>query len=202
QPGVTNLIFYARDTPPPGIFDAFLAIPSFTEDISTRSFISLVQTSPANLTTGLRGAFHTVTLLKYLSTMTDAILNETEFWGAHLALDSAVFISYDIEPFLPTTCMHITSPSAFPPSRGHGYLPLNLYFDPLSDGSFYAAMRQSARHLTNVANAEGQDIAQAPLYLNYALYDTPLDRMYGDNLGRLQSIKVTEDQDNVAGRSG
>ncbi|KAF8148763.1 hypothetical protein K438DRAFT_1989121 [Mycena galopus ATCC 62051] len=205
EPGVANLIFYDGPTPPPGIFDAFLAIPSFTKDISTRSFISLVRSSPANLTTGLRGAFHTVTLLKYSSTMIDAILNETEFWGAHLALDSAVFISYDIEPFLPTIYTHNTSPSAFPPSRGPGFLPLNLYFawlDPLSDGNFYTAMRQSAQHLTAVAIAEGQDIAQAPLYPNYALYDTPLDRMYGDNLGRLQSIKAMVDPDNVMGLAG
>ncbi|KAF8960625.1 hypothetical protein BDZ97DRAFT_1922007 [Flammula alnicola] len=49
-----ELLFYAGPGPPAGIFDAILAIPYFTEDVSTRSHLSLVQSSPANATAGLR----------------------------------------------------------------------------------------------------------------------------------------------------
>lgn len=54
QPGVSLLLFYDDPTPPGGIFDEFLAIPYFTKDVSTRSFVSLVQSAPANTTSGLR----------------------------------------------------------------------------------------------------------------------------------------------------
>ncbi|KAF7368561.1 FAD-binding PCMH-type domain-containing protein [Mycena venus] len=207
QPGISNVIFYDGPSPPAGIFDEFLAIPHFTEDVSTRSFVSLVQAAPSNVTTGARGAFHTVSLLNYSPNMINAILNESVFWGTNLALAGATFISYDVEPFLPSIYTHSTSPSAFPPSRGPGYQPLNLYFawaDNLlnADAIFHSALQQSAQHLTDVALAEGQAIEEAPLYTNYALYDTPLERIYGDNLARLQSIKTRVDPDNVMGLAG
>ena len=40
------LIFYDAPTPPPGIFDTFLAIPYLKKDISTRSYLSFVQSTP------------------------------------------------------------------------------------------------------------------------------------------------------------
>jgi FAD/FMN-containing dehydrogenase len=84
-------------------------------------------------------------------------------------------------------------------------VPLNLYFawaNPLADATFHAALQQSAQHLTDLAISEGQDIAQAPLYTNYALYDTPLERIYGGNVARLRSIKARVDPDGVMGLAG
>ncbi|KAJ7107008.1 FAD-binding domain-containing protein [Mycena epipterygia] len=205
QPGVSHVMFYDGPSPPPGIFDDFLAIPHLTEDVGTRSFVSLVQSAPSNVTSGDRGAFHTVSLLKYSPAMVDAILNETIFWGNKLALAGAAFISYDIEPFLPTIYTHNTSPTAFPPSRGPGYMPLNLYFAWASsafDATFHDALQQSAAQLTAVALQDGQAIAQAPLYTNYALSDTPLERIYGANLPRLRAIKAAVDPGNVMGLAG
>ncbi|KAJ7027402.1 FAD-binding domain-containing protein [Mycena alexandri] len=205
QPGISHLMFYDGPSPPAGIFDDFLAIPHLTEDVSTRSFLSLVQSAPSNVTTGARGAFHTVSLLEYSPTMIEAILNETTFWGTQLALAGATFISYDMEPFLPNIYTHNTSPSAFPPSRGPGYVPLNLYYawaPSTSDAIIHASLQQSAQHLTEVAINEGQAIADAPLYTNYALYDTPLERIYGANLPRLRAIKAEVDPDNVMGLAG
>ncbi|KAJ6533798.1 FAD dependent oxidoreductase [Mycena vulgaris] len=206
-PGLSNFIslilFYDGPTPPAGIFDDFLAIPNLSEDIKTRSFLSLVN-SPGDPATG-RAAFHTVSVLAYSPTLVDAILNETSFWAAQLTSAGASFISYDIEPFLPTIYTHNKLPTAYPPVRGPGYMPLNLYFswaNETSDEIFHAALKQSAAHLTQVAINDGQHIAGAPLYTNYALADTPLERIYGAHLLRLRAIKRAVDPGNVMGLAG
>ena len=54
QPGISLLMFYDGPTPPSGIFDDFLAIPHFTKDVKTRTFLDLVMTPPANATSNTR----------------------------------------------------------------------------------------------------------------------------------------------------
>jgi hypothetical protein len=48
------LVFYNKPTPPPGLFDAFLGVPSLTRDVKTRSFLDFVKNAPSNATQGLR----------------------------------------------------------------------------------------------------------------------------------------------------
>ena len=54
QPGVSLLLFYDYPTPPAGIFDDFLAIPYFTKDVKTRTFLDLIGVAPSNATSGTR----------------------------------------------------------------------------------------------------------------------------------------------------
>lgn len=77
-------MFYDGPTPPDGIFDEFLAIPAITQDISTRSYYSLILRAPSN---GLRGYFHTVSLLELTPSDVSAVVNETNFWVSTLALE-------------------------------------------------------------------------------------------------------------------
>ncbi|KAF9002469.1 hypothetical protein BDQ17DRAFT_1425793 [Cyathus striatus] len=194
EPGISQLLFYDGPNPPAGIFDAFLAIPYLTKDVSTRSLSSLVQSSPANATYGQRGIFNTVSVLEYTPNMLDVILNETVFWGTQLSLKTGSFISYDVEPFLPTLYTHNTSPSAYPPNRSLGLLPFNIYYawaSSLFDDDFHDAAKQSASQILGAALAEGQSgIANGPIYPNYAIFDTPLSDMYGNNVAQLHSLKL------------
>ena len=53
--------------------------------------------------------------------------------------------------------------------------------------------------------AEGQfGVDTASRYANYAgaIYDTPVSRIYGGNLGRLQATKARVDPNNVMGLTG
>ncbi|KAF8069311.1 FAD-binding domain-containing protein [Lyophyllum atratum] len=206
QPGISQLVFYDGPTPPAGIFDDFLAIPHLTQDVSTRDFLSLVKSSPANSTYGSRGIFNTVSLTQYTPTILAAVLNETVFWGAHLSFDTGLFISYDVEPFLPTLFSHgAASSSAYPPSRNVGLSPFNIYYAwalGLSDDAFHDAARQSAARIKNLAIAEGQDVSGAAVYPNYAIYDTPLSGLYGANVPALQGLKALVDPGNVMGLAG
>ncbi|KAF5327622.1 hypothetical protein D9619_004635 [Psilocybe cf. subviscida] len=206
QPGISQLLFYDAPTPPASIFDDFLAIPYFTRDIKKRSFTSLVQASPANVTTGQRGIFNTVSLLKYSPNILDVILNETVFWGQKLSLKTGTFISYDVEPFLPTIYSHNARSTAFPPVRSMGLLPLNLYYAyalPVFDNDFYNAIKTSANTILQAAIAEGgSSLVDAPVYGNYAIFDTPLESIYGSNLPLLTKLKEAVDPTNIMGLAG
>jgi len=64
------------------------------------------------------------------------------------------------------------------------------------------ATRTSATKLFNKALELGQDIKTASLYTNYAIFDTPLERMYGDNVQSLRAIKQEVDPNNVMALAG
>jgi len=122
-----------------------------------------------------------------------------------LSRKSGILVSYDVEPFLPTVFSHGNSTTAYPPSRVRGLIPLIIYYAwtaPFKDGEFHDAARESATYLMEKAIAEGQDVEQAPLYGNYAIYDTPVERIYGDHLPRLRQIKTLVDPENVMGLTG
>ncbi|KAG6334915.1 hypothetical protein ID866_4176 [Astraeus odoratus] len=205
EPSLAGFLFYDGPNPPSGVFDQFLEIPHSSEDTTTRSFLDLVQSFPLNQTAGLRTVFNTISVADYPIELLQAIANETAHWNQTLLSSSGVFISYDIEPFLPTLFTHNTSASAYPASRARAVLPLNLWFgwtDSAADGLMQDATRTSVRTLFNKAIELGQDIAQAPLYNNYAIYDTPLESIYGDNLDALHQIKGKVDPENVMGLAG
>lgn len=199
-PGVSQLIFYDGPTPPPGTFDMFTDIPHFTKDISTRSFLSLVKSSPANATQGTRAIFNTVTVPDYTADLMSAIVNETVNWGRSLSWDSGLFISYDVEPFARGYLQRErTSDSAFPPDRSAG-VPLNIYYAWAFSGAddiMQDAARSSAARLQALVGSK-----KLPRYPNYSIMGTPLADMYGPGVDRLRSIAQTIDPDGVMSLAG
>lgn len=96
-------------------------------------------------------------------------------------------------------------PSAYPPNRDVALLPINLWFawmDPSDDAAMHSAIQNSSARLTEAALADGQDIAKAALYANYALFDTPLDRIFGHNLETLVSLRERIDPNDVMRLAG
>ena len=97
------------------------------------------------------------------------------------------------------------TPSAYPPDRTRGFFPLEIYFGWKSadDGqAIYDAVRTSAQRLEAKAIADGLSDANAVVYPNFAIFDTPLVKLYGANVQRLQAVKRAVDPDNVMGLAG
>ena len=96
--------------------------------------------------------------------------------GENLAttLSSGTFISYDIEPFLPTLFSYgDEDSSAYPPSRSTPLYPLNIYYawvDESADSSFQSTASDSASRITDAAVSQGQDVSDAALYGNLSRY--------------------------------
>jgi len=204
QLGVSQILFYDGRTPPAGIFNEFMAIPSVAQNVLTRSFSSFVQSLPGNATYGMRGNFNSISVTNYPLSLLQSIVDETTFWGQNLP-ESVLFVSYDVEPFLPTIYTHNKTPSAYPPDRTQALLPINIYYAwllPEFDEVVQDAIRTSARILQGLAINDDQSNAPEAVYPNYAIYDTPLVNLYGENLPRLREIKAAVDPENVMGLTG
>jgi hypothetical protein len=130
-----------------------------------------------------------------------------QFWGPKLATNSSVTLSWDIEPFLDSTWQHNNSDSAYPPAsaRRLAFKPtlINFSWDPkLTDSVYTDAAIESAARLLRVAVADGQDVKHGVVYPNYALPETPLEELYGENVPRLKALRKKHDPKRVMDFAG
>ncbi|KAF9009155.1 hypothetical protein BDZ89DRAFT_1048024 [Hymenopellis radicata] len=117
---------------------------------------------------------------------------ETAFWASRFGLArlSSRIIPPDVLVINPD------SPTAYPPPRKATIFPLCLFYAWSSsdmDEYFLDNIRASANQSTAVAIEDGQVIQDVALYPNYASFDTPPSRIFGDNMERLEAIKVQVD---------
>ncbi|KAF8257313.1 FAD-binding domain-containing protein [Lactarius quietus] len=201
------ILFYDGPQPPSGMFDSFLQIPSQQQDTQSRSYADFVriqspQTAPP---IDLRGHYCGFPTTNYSLAFLDAIIDQVLYWGSQLTpLDKNLTILAGVEPFSRTVFTHGTA-SAYPPDRSRLYFPSNLSFSWLNsslDESFTRAMREGANNLRAAALKDGQDVEHAAVYPNYALFDTPLEDMYGENVPRLRAVRRAIDPEGVMGLAG
>jgi hypothetical protein len=129
----------------------------------------------------------------------------SQLWGARLsALDKNVIVFTALEPFPQSVFSH-GSGSAWPPDRSLVTFPSLLrveWSDASLDETMASALRQMSDTIRAVAVADGQNVSHAAKYVNYALYDTPLEDIYGNNEDRLRRIKAAIDPEDVMGLAG
>jgi len=197
--------FYDAPTPPPGLFDEFLAIPAIQNTVSTTSYSDFILSMDSGSGVNTRTYYKGVPAVRYSPAIFDAFKNQTVFWGTQLAaLDPNANVINTMEPFASTLLSHGT-PSAYPPDRCHVFLPSNLgvtWTDASLDATMASALRQTAEVLRDAMLADGQDLSHASVYVNYALFDTPLEDIYGKNVLRLCKIKAEIDPEDVMGLAG
>ncbi len=128
-----------------------------------------------------------------------------QFWGQKLLAqdpNSAVFLVF--EPFLSNVFSHGPA-SAYPPDRSRALFPTPLtilFGDASLNDTVLDAIHGYSEAVIAAGVADGQNVAHAARYPNYALFDTPLEDIYGDSIPRLQAIKRAVDPKDVMGLTG
>jgi hypothetical protein len=127
--------------------------------------------------------------------------------GAQLGeRDKDTIIFFDLDVFESDIFTH-GGPSAYPPDRSHTILPSNLLVE-WNDESLdkdkyvYNSVRSLSGSIIEAGIEDGQDLKNAAHYPNYALYGTPLEEMYGQNVKRLRAIKRKYDPFRVMDLTG
>ena len=136
--------------------------------------------------------------------------NLVQYWGTTLADKIGIFFSYNIEPFLYDYLTHSKLPSAYPPNPARtpavATAPMNIFFEwenPTYDTDYLDAITQTATRLRDlVAKEQGALYENSPRYDNYAVYNTPLANMHGENLPLLQELKKKYDPKGVMNLAG
>lgn len=70
------------------------------------------------------------------------------------------------------------------------------------NSQLHNAISRTASVLHKVAKKEGQTSDNALLYPNYATFDTPLEKLYGNNLPKLKELKRLHDLNDTMGLVG
>ncbi|KAI9456081.1 FAD-binding domain-containing protein [Russula earlei] len=197
-------LFYDGPSPPEGLYDDLLNMPTTTKSIFNGSFTDFVSTQfiPLNK----RAYFDGVPMLHYTKPIMEAFTNETQFWGDRLSqYDDNVLVAYGIDPFEPDILTH-GGPSAYPPDRSRVFLPSSAYrgwTNESADEHMADSLRLSTAALIEAGTRDGQDLENAAPYVNYALFGTPLELMYGsEHLKRLAEIKQKYDPGDIMGLTG
>ncbi|KAH9972613.1 hypothetical protein BGW80DRAFT_1459703 [Lactifluus volemus] len=187
-------LFYDGPEPPEGLYDELLSLPSTSKFIVKGSFTDFVSTQ--FFPTYERIYFDGIPILRYTEAIMKALANETKFWGERLSkYDESVLLVYTLDPFELDFFSH-GGPSAFPPDRSRVVFPSGICYgwnDKSADQYMLDAMHRSAASVLAAGIEDGQDLTNAAPYVNYALFGTPLERIYGEHLQRLREIRQRYD---------
>lgn len=200
-PGAILLVLYDGPEPPAEVFADIDDIRPIVDGVKRQSYASFASSTPSNVQSGRRGAFHTLSTTALTIPFMNAAWNEAQEYS--LFEDSGLLFSYDVEPFSKTYGRHATNSSYPHESSG---LPLNLYFswlNPADDEYWRGEMQASIDRLTQVAKDEGIFDPEMPAYPNYALGSYTAEQVYGvENAERLRTIRRSVDPDGIMGLTG
>jgi hypothetical protein len=120
--------------------------------------------------------------------------------------DEDVVIIFNLDPFESDIFTH-GAPSAYPPDRSRAIFPSSLFvaWNEKSldkDRYVYDSVRSLSASIIEAGIKDGQDLRDASHYPNYAVYGTPLEKMYGKNVKRLHEIKEKYDPFHVMELTG
>jgi len=210
-------LFYDAPIAPPGTFDEFLSIPGpIMKDIQTRNFTKFLSDSFGDGTLGIGPIFnivqHVIPVIKYtlpiLKQMELDIKSAAASLAAQFPQTPAFVVSISPEPFINPNA-HDTG-GAFPHPSSRPVTPASPFIawvptaaDPANQGPVVtAALKNMTQSVQAVAIAQNQSRADDLLYPNYALADTPLELVYGQNIAQLRKLARKFDPQGVMKLTG
>ncbi|EIN03944.1 FAD-binding domain-containing protein [Punctularia strigosozonata HHB-11173 SS5] len=217
---VSLQLFYDGPTPPPGLFDAFIALSgtALQSNLKTSSFLDfLMNDSPGS--TDFRTRYNHIPVTDYSVELLNALTNESMVAANALQAlhpNDTFIVIFTAEPFLPDILDHSgpsplpnLPPTAYPPSRARRYLPTNtniFWTQASSDASVNQVVFDAEANIRAKAAELGQPVGltepNVAKYPNYAAIGSSLESLYGTNLPTLKAIKEKYDPENVMGLAG
>ncbi|KAN0139380.1 hypothetical protein V8E53_002881 [Lactarius tabidus] len=197
------VLFCDGPTPPEGLYDDLLDLPNSAKAIIEGDFVtfpSSIPVPPLN-----RAYVDGVPMLQYSSPLSKATINDVKVWGDKLIeKDKDAMVIFNLDAF-ESDIFTRGAPSAYPPDRFHTILPSSLFIawsDKSLDQFMYDSMRSLSASIIEAGIKDGQDLENVAHYTNYALYGTPLEKLYGKNVKRLREIKKKYDPFHVIDLTG
>ena len=149
-----------------------------------------------------RMRFNSVSVEKYDAAFLRGAIRILQNYNSTLGDKPGAFLFYTLEPFS-SKYFDYSQGGAYPhfPSPNPLY-PTVIWFGwelPLDDDAFVNGIISITKRIKRMAIANGQNIGGSKqiLYPNYAMADTPLKNMYGENLKRLRKIRKAWDPKNI-----
>ncbi|KAJ7124058.1 FAD-binding domain-containing protein [Mycena crocata] len=206
-PGWEVILFYGEGTQAPDVYQPFFNIPATSTTIVTSGSFSefLALSTVLGSDPTAKGLSDVVPIVHYTVPILNFIheqLNAT--WTAAKAANrSFTSVLLGVEPFFEAFA-HAT-PSAYNHSLARPVTPCNpwvTWSDPKDNEYAHAALRNMSANIQAFAIQEGQSLPTDLHYPNYALGDTALNLLYGDNVQRLKAIKRAIDPKNIMELTG
>ncbi|KAK7452778.1 hypothetical protein VKT23_012181 [Stygiomarasmius scandens] len=190
----------------PAVFDEILGIPSINSTVSVRSLTDFLLEDFAFLLLPEAGyTQHVVPIVHYTVPILQAMKTGVDATFAQAMADgrSVSSVGMNCELFIHPFAHSVDS--AYPHPQSRQVTPGNplIFYSDLSDADYFSeAVFNLSQAVGAVAIGVGESLANDIRYPNYALPDTPLELIYGENLGRLRAIKRGVDPTDVMGLSG
>jgi hypothetical protein len=201
--GFQMILFYDGPKPPEGFYDDLLNLPNSAKAIIEGDFLKFL--SSVVFPTRARSYADGVPMLHYSVPIMKAAIDDVKALGDKLhEKDKDTVITFNLEPFEPDIFTH-GAPSAYPPDRSrtiHPSLLIISWNDKDLDQHMYDSIRNLSVSLLETAMKDGQDLKDAGPYTNYAVYGTPVEKIYGKNVERLREIKEKYDPFHVMDLTG
>ncbi|KAL5476865.1 hypothetical protein ACEPAI_3051 [Sanghuangporus weigelae] len=211
------LLSYDGPTPPFGVFDRVLSIPAVTSDVKTRTFIDMMSTfGDGDNGIGPFGfAQHVVPIVHYTVSILEEMTAQVKAFASRLSEvnnGDPILVSISPEPFLSSFAHSRGGAYPHPPERQVNPSSASIAWKedpgtPLADKiarqtHFASELRNFTSLIQAKAVEEGQSLWDDILYPNYALTDSPLNLVYGENVPRLRNIAAHYDPDKVMSLTG
>jgi hypothetical protein len=148
------------------------------------------------------GRYSTATIDSISFNFLNGIINELINLNSTLGSKTGAILVYSIEPLI-SSYLNNSQGGAYPHVASSTPLyPVPIQFSwalESDDDAFLSQLSSASETVLQLALDDGQNVGGSNqiLYPNYALANTSLSQMYGNNVARLQNIRKAWDPENV-----